>query len=116
VLAWSCGGGRHLFAFADVGIIGIGADTKPMIAFARRLAGPRRFGTSGKPDVTFVRADLDEKPRVARALLPVDLSFVPLSSVHTLKSPRSWRSTSRSLPLCWRRAVCTSSRPPTRPT
>jgi hypothetical protein len=89
VLAWSGGAGRHLFAFADVGIHGIGADaSKAMIAYARRIAGPRRIGIGGKPDITFVRADLDEKPKVPRALLPVDLSFVPLSSVHTLTTPK----------------------------
>jgi ribosomal protein S18 acetylase RimI-like enzyme len=82
VLAWACGPARHLFAFADVGIAGIGADAgKAMVAYARRIAGPRR---SGSAEVTFVRADLDEKPKVPRASLPVDLSFVALSGIHQL--------------------------------
>jgi len=85
VLAWACGPARHLCAFADVGIGGIGADgSKPMIAYARRTATPR--GTP--PMITFVKADLDEKPKVPRALLPVDLSFVPLSSIHSLNNPK----------------------------
>ena len=82
MLAWACGPARHLFAFADVGIAGIGADAgKAMVAYARRIAGPRR---SGSAEVTFVRADLDEKPKVPRASLPVDLSFVAFSGIHPL--------------------------------
>ena len=86
VLAWAAGPGRHLFAFADVGIAGIGADaSKAMVAYARRIAGPRR---SGSAEVTFVRAELDEKPRVPRASLPVDLSFVALSGIHQVKTAK----------------------------
>lgn len=81
VLGWACGPARHLCAFADVGIAGIGADGSPeMVAYARKVADPR----SAAADIRFVRAELDEKPKVPRALLPVDLSFVPLSSIHQL--------------------------------
>lgn len=79
VLAWACGPARHLVAFAEVGITGVGFDgSEAMIAHAARVAGAER--ASG---ATFVKADLDERPDIA----PVDLSFVPLSAIHQLTTP-----------------------------
>jgi ribosomal protein S18 acetylase RimI-like enzyme/ubiquinone/menaquinone biosynthesis C-methylase UbiE len=84
VLAWSCGPGRHLKAFADVGVAGTGTDpSDAMIAYARRLAGARGAG----PEIRFVRAALDERPGDADA--QVDLSFVPLSTIHLLTTPEA---------------------------
>jgi ribosomal protein S18 acetylase RimI-like enzyme len=75
VLAWACGPARHLSAFAELGITGVGADvSEAMIDYARRTVGAR---------VLFERADLDERPDIE----PVDLSFVPLSSIHQLTTP-----------------------------
>jgi len=83
VLAYASGTGRHLRAFADAGIAGVGTDPSPaMIAYARRLAGSR----SG-PDVRFIRAALDERPLADPPIAPSDLSFVMLSSVHQLTTP-----------------------------
>jgi ribosomal protein S18 acetylase RimI-like enzyme len=84
VLAWSSGPGRHLKAFADAGIPGVGTDpSPPMIAFAQRIAGAR----AGGPEVRFHRAALDEAP-FGDAPMPIaDLSFVPLSSIHLLATP-----------------------------
>jgi ribosomal protein S18 acetylase RimI-like enzyme len=83
VLAWSSGPGRHLKAFADIGIAGTGTDVSAaMIAYAERLAGAR--GGAGA-ELRFVRAALDELPDPP--IPPVDLSFVPLSSIHTLRTP-----------------------------
>jgi ribosomal protein S18 acetylase RimI-like enzyme len=85
VLAWSSGPGRHLKAFADVGIAGTGTDaSETTIAYARRLAGPAS-------DIRFVRAALDERPGegLDPPLAPVDLSFVPLSGIHLLTSPEA---------------------------
>jgi ribosomal protein S18 acetylase RimI-like enzyme len=81
VLAWACGPARHLLAFAEMGIGGVGADgSDSMIAYAARVAGAERaVGTA------FVRADLDERPEI----LPVDLSFVPLSAIHQLTTPEA---------------------------
>jgi SAM-dependent methyltransferase/GNAT superfamily N-acetyltransferase len=85
VLAWSCGPGRHLRAFAAVGIAGTGVDaSEAMIAHARRLAGGRAAG----PEVRFRRGALDARPADGDAPLePVDLSFVLLSSVHVCATP-----------------------------
>lgn len=83
VLAWSSGPGRHLKAFADVGIGGVGTDASAvMIAYATRLAGGR---VGAGAELHFTRAALDELPEPAVA--PVDLSFVPLSSIHLLATP-----------------------------
>jgi ribosomal protein S18 acetylase RimI-like enzyme len=74
VLEWACGPARHLLAFAELGIAGIGADgSDAMIDYARRSVGPR-------PNIEFMRANLDEPLAIA----PVDLSFVPISSIHSL--------------------------------
>jgi ribosomal protein S18 acetylase RimI-like enzyme/ubiquinone/menaquinone biosynthesis C-methylase UbiE len=82
VLAWACGPARHLSAFAELGIAGVGADASDaMLAYARRVTGSR--GPTSPVEVSFVRADLDEAP----ATIPVDLSFVPLSSIHQLTTP-----------------------------
>jgi ribosomal protein S18 acetylase RimI-like enzyme len=79
VLAWSSGPGRHLKAFADVGIPGTGTDpSEAMIAYAERVAG-------GNPEVRFVRSALDARPDPPVAL--ADLSFVLLSSIHLLTAP-----------------------------
>ena len=83
VLACSSGPGRHLKAFADVGIGGVGTDASAaMIAYAARLSGAR---SGAAAELRFVRAALDELPDPAVA--PVDLSFVPLSSIHLLITP-----------------------------
>jgi SAM-dependent methyltransferase len=85
VLAWASGPGRHLKAFADAGIAGAGTDASAsMIAYARRAAAAR--GGSGS-EIRFVEAALDERPRAEPPLAPVDLSFVPLSSIHLLVGP-----------------------------
>jgi ribosomal protein S18 acetylase RimI-like enzyme len=89
VLAWACGPARHVSAFADVGVAAVGADaSEAMIAYAQRLtrsSGPSPPGALGpaarRPEVRFVKAALDERPDVGA---PVDLSFVPLSSIHQL--------------------------------
>jgi ribosomal protein S18 acetylase RimI-like enzyme len=81
-LAWSCVPARHVRAFADAGIAAVGADTSAaMLAYAQRVGGSR---PTGSPEVRFVKAALDERPDV---VAPVDLSFVPLSSIHLLGSP-----------------------------
>jgi len=85
VLAWPSGPGRLLKAFADLGLAAAGADaSEANLAYARRLAGPAA-------DVRFVRAALDERPGegLDPPLLPVDLSFVPLSAIHLLASPEA---------------------------
>lgn len=92
VLAWACGPARHVWAFADVGVDGIGADaSEAMIAYAQRLARSGGDGSrssngllSRGPEVRFVKAALDERPDVGA---PIDLSFVPLSSIHQLGDP-----------------------------
>lgn len=82
VLAWSCGPGRHLSAFADLGIAGFGVDgSEAMLAYARRITA----GRAGSPTLTFVKAELDQRPE----LPPVDLSFVPLTSIHQLTTPEA---------------------------
>jgi ribosomal protein S18 acetylase RimI-like enzyme len=79
VLAWSSGPGRHLKAFADIGIPGTGTDpSEAMIAYAQRIAG-------NNPEVRFVRSALDARPDPPVA--PADLSFVLLSSIHLLTAP-----------------------------
>ena len=79
VLAWSSGPGRHLKAFADVGVPGVGTDpSEAMIAYAQRIAG-------GNPEVRFIRCALDARPDPPVA--PADLSFVLLSSIHLLTAP-----------------------------
>jgi ribosomal protein S18 acetylase RimI-like enzyme len=81
VLAWASGPGRHLRAFADLGIAGVGTDVSPtMIAYALRLSSTR--GGVG-PEIRFMQAALDERPP-GNGLYNVDLSFVPLSSIHLL--------------------------------
>ena len=81
VLAWASGPGRHLRAFADLGIAGAGTDASAtMIAYAHRLASLR--GGTG-PEIRFIQAALDERP-ASKEPLAVDLSFVPLSSIHLL--------------------------------
>ncbi len=83
VLAYASGTGRHLRAFADAGIAGVGTDpSAAMIAYAQRIAGAR----SG-PEVRFVRAALDERPSADPPMIPADLSFVMLSSIHLLTAP-----------------------------
>src|SRR5262249_5589075 len=80
VLAWACGPARHLSAFPEAGIAGVGADgSDAMLASARRITAAR----ASSPGVTLVRADLHELPAIA----PADLSFVPLSSIHQLAAP-----------------------------
>jgi ribosomal protein S18 acetylase RimI-like enzyme len=84
VLAWSSGPGRHLEAFGDAGVAGIGTDASAaMIAYAQRIAGSR----GGSLEARFVRAALDERPDVDPPVAPVDLSFVLLSSIHLLTTP-----------------------------
>ncbi|HLM73705.1 MAG TPA: GNAT family N-acetyltransferase [Polyangiaceae bacterium] len=81
VLEWACGPARHLAAFAELGIAGVGTDgSQVMIDYARRTFGAR-------PGISFERADLDERLLIA----PVDLSFVPLSSIHQLTTPEALR-------------------------
>jgi ribosomal protein S18 acetylase RimI-like enzyme len=86
VLAWASGPGRHLKAFADVGVAGTGTDASAaMIAYARRIAAGRGAG----PEVRFVEGALDERPAADPPIAPVDLSFVPLSSIHLLVTPEA---------------------------
>jgi ribosomal protein S18 acetylase RimI-like enzyme len=52
VLAWACGPARHVWAFADVGVAGVGADaSEVMIAYAQRLAraASARTARTGPP-------------------------------------------------------------------
>lgn len=80
VLAWACGTGRHLSAFADAGVAGVGVDaSENLLAYARRLLGAR----GSTPTVTFERAHLDERPSAEL----VDLSFVLHSAIHQLLTP-----------------------------
>lgn len=80
VLSWASGPARHLWAFADAGVESFGADpSDAMLAYARGLA-PQHL--KGSPEVRFVKAGLDEPPQGLGA--PMDLSFVPLSSIHLL--------------------------------
>lgn len=84
VLAWACGPARHLEAFAEAGIAGVGVDSsEAMIAYAQRVLGARM----AERDVRFLRANLDESP--GAPVRPVDLSFVPLSSIHQLTTPEA---------------------------
>jgi ribosomal protein S18 acetylase RimI-like enzyme len=102
VVAWACGPARHLTAFADAGVSGIGIDaSEAMLAYAQRLVRAR----SSPPEIRFVRAALDERPDIpiapapvgaggasasaASPLPPADLSFVPLSSIHQLATPEA---------------------------
>lgn len=79
VLEWACGPARHLSAFAELGITGAGVDdSEAMIDYARRVAA---LG------IQFARAGLVEAPPMG----PVDLSFVPLSSIHHLTSIEALR-------------------------
>jgi ribosomal protein S18 acetylase RimI-like enzyme len=84
VLAWECGAGRHLAAFADVGITAAGVDaSERMIAFARRILGHAL--EARPPRVELAVSPLSAAPKVA----PVDLSFVALSAIHTLATPEA---------------------------
>lgn len=99
VVAWACGPARHLSAFADAGISGIGIDASgAMLAYAQRLIRSR----SSLPEIRFVRAALDERPDIpiaaapeaggscaASPVPPADLSFVPLSSIHQVATPEA---------------------------
>lgn len=83
VLAWSSGPSRHLEAFADAGVAGIGIEpSAAMIAYAERLQGRR---ARSSPEVRLVCAALDDVP--PEPIAPVDLSFVLLSSIHGLGAP-----------------------------
>lgn len=76
VIAWACGPGRHLAAFADRGIAGVGIDTDAaMLAYAKQTAGPRA-------NIEWIEGDL-QQPVTA---LSADISFVPLSAIHTVGS------------------------------
>lgn len=77
VLAWASGAGRHLRAFADAGVGGVGVEaSEAMVAYAQRVAGSRH-------ELRFLRGPLDERPA---GVEPVDLSFVLVSSIHHLAS------------------------------
>ena len=83
VIAYASGTGRHLRAFADAGIAGVGTEpSAAMIAYARRIAGAR-----GGPEVRFVRAALDARPSADPPIPQADLSVVMLSSIHLLATP-----------------------------
>jgi ribosomal protein S18 acetylase RimI-like enzyme len=85
VIAWACGPARHIVAFADAGVSGIGVDaSEAMIAYAQRVLGLR----SAPPEIRFVRAALNQRPDLPPGAL-ADLSFVPLSSVHLLSTPEA---------------------------
>lgn len=80
VLAWASGSGRHLLAFADAGIGGVGVEPSPALAaYGERLLRAR----SGAVDARILEGRLDEP---LADIAPVNLSFVPLSSVHQLVS------------------------------
>jgi ribosomal protein S18 acetylase RimI-like enzyme len=79
VLAWASGSGRHLVAFADAGIGGLGVEPSPALA----TYGERLLRARNAADARIVEGPLDER---LRDVAPFDLSFVPLSSVHQLVS------------------------------
>jgi ribosomal protein S18 acetylase RimI-like enzyme len=101
VVAWACGPARHLSAFADAGISGVGIDaSEAMLAYAQRVVRSR----GSLPEIRFARAALDQRPDIpiasaaaieaggscASSPLPLaDLSFVPLSSIHQLATPEA---------------------------
>jgi hypothetical protein len=79
IASWACASGRHVHAFADIGIEGLGIDDNAELCeLARRLSSSFR-DTQG---VDFRVAPLD-----ARVAAPeVDLSFTMLSAIHRLTS------------------------------
>lgn len=82
VLAWSAGTGRHARAFAEAGIACVSTDpSERLVAYAKRQA-PARAGA----DLTFLSAPLDARPEVKGRF---DLSFVPLSAIHSLVTPEA---------------------------
>jgi ribosomal protein S18 acetylase RimI-like enzyme len=82
VIAWASGPARHLAAFAELGIAGVGVDaSEAMIGYCQRVVCPRDSASSAK--IAFVKADLDDTLAVG----PTDLSFVALSSIHKLTTP-----------------------------
>lgn len=84
VLAWASGSGRHLKAFAEAGIAGVGIDASPAkIAYAQRVVGPKG------PEVLFVEGALDQAPGAEPPIPLADLSFVLFSSIHLLLTPEA---------------------------
>lgn len=82
VASWSCGSGRHLRAFAELGIDGVGIDEDPeQLDLARRL-----YGSMGRATSLWLESPLDAVPRGALDGPPIDLSFAMLSSCHRLSS------------------------------
>lgn len=82
VLAWECGPGRHLAAFADLGIAAAGVDTSEnMIAYARGVLGASLATRSPRSELAC--SPLHAAPSVSA----VDLSFVALSAIHQLTTP-----------------------------
>lgn len=79
VASWACGAGRHLHAFADVGIEGVGIeDDAELLELGQRLGDAHR----GRSGFHFIASPLDaplDGPIV-------DLSFTMLSAVHRLSS------------------------------
>jgi hypothetical protein len=76
--SWACGTGRHLLAFADLGVEGVGIDETPeLLALGAALREAR-----GAAPITWIEGALDARPDAPK----VDLSFCMLSAVHRAAS------------------------------
>lgn len=76
--SWACGAGRHLRAFAELGVVGVGVDDAPDLL---ALAEASYRGVSDDPaETTWVLSSLDQRVEAPS----VDLSFCMLSGVHRL--------------------------------
>lgn len=82
IASWACASGRHVHAFADLGIEGLGIDeSAELCELGRHLSSSFRDA----PTSDFVVAPLDERVEAPE----VDLSFTMLSAIHRLTSEAS---------------------------
>lgn len=78
VASWGCGTGRHLRAFAEMGVAGIGLDDSPdLLALAERAY---RSVSDDPAEVAWLLSSLDQRVDAPS----VDLSYCMLSAVHRL--------------------------------
>ena len=79
IASWACAAGRHVHAFADVGVEGLGIDdSADLCELGRRLSSSFRDAQT----VEFLVAPLDARVSATE----VDLSFTMLSAIHRLTS------------------------------
>jgi hypothetical protein len=81
--SWGCWAGRHLLAFAEKGIDGVGIDESPSALALAEAAF--EADDSEAPRASWILSRLDEPVDAA----PVDLSFAMLSAVHRVGSAAS---------------------------